>query len=113
MKEGDVLLAALRQADGQIKDRPVLFLKQMPPFSDFCVCGISTQIKHRVEGFDELIGHADADFPQSGLKASSIIRLGYLAVLPRSAFKGRIGSVSQARLDRLLTSLSGFFSPKA
>jgi hypothetical protein len=65
MKEGDVLLAALRQADGQVKDRPVLFLKRMPPFQDLLVCGVSTQIPHQVEGFDELIRPDDADFRTS------------------------------------------------
>jgi mRNA interferase MazF len=112
MKEGDVLLAALRQADGQLKDRPVLFLKRMPPFDDFLVCGVSTQVQRRVDGFDELLAQGDADFLSSGLKAASVIRLGYLAVLPRKDFKGRIGSISQTRLDRLLTTLANFLSPK-
>jgi mRNA interferase MazF len=52
-------------------------------------------------------------FRTSGLKAASLIRLGYLAVLPRSEFKGRIGSVSAARRNRLLTKLSDFLLPPA
>src|SRR5262245_46081481 len=97
MREGDVLLAPLRQADGSLKDRPALFLMRMPPFEDFLVCGISTQLQQAVPDFDETISPTDADFRTSGLKAASLIRLGYLAVLPRSEFKGRIGSVSAAR----------------
>lgn len=108
MKECDVLLASLPQGDGTPKDRPVLFLKRMPPFQDFLVCGISTQVQQAVPDLDETISPNDADFRTSGLKAASLIRLGYLAVLPRSDFKGRIGSVSAARRKRLLLKLSEF-----
>jgi len=111
MKEGDVLLAFLVQGDGTVKDRPILFLLRMPPFQDFLVCGISTQLQQAVPDFDETIAPADPDFRTSGLKAASLIRLGYLAVLPRSEFKGRIGSVSAARRKRLLTKLSDFLRP--
>ena len=45
MKEGDVLLTELPQADGARKLRPVLFLRRMPPFQDFLVCGISSQFQ--------------------------------------------------------------------
>jgi mRNA interferase MazF len=85
----------------------------MPPFQDFLVCGISTQIQQAVPDFDETIGPADADFRTSGLKAASLIRLGFLAVLPRSEFKGRIGSVSAVRRNRLLTRLSDFLLPSS
>ncbi len=111
MKEGDVLLAPLRQSDGTLKDRPALFLKRLPPFQDFLVCGISTQIQQAAPDFDETIKPTDADFRTSGLKAASLIRLGYLAVLPRSEFKGRIGSVSAVRRQRLLIRLSDFLRP--
>jgi mRNA interferase MazF len=113
MKEGDVLLAPLLQGDGTVKDRPALFLKRMPPFQDFLVCGISTQLQQIVPDFDETIAPADADFRTSGLKAASLIRLGFLAVLPRSVFKGRIGSVSAVRHQRLLIRLSDFLRPPA
>jgi mRNA interferase MazF len=42
MTEGDVCLAALPQSDGQLKDRPILLLKAIPPFGDMLVCGISS-----------------------------------------------------------------------
>ncbi len=34
INEGDVALTPLPQADGQVKNRPVLVLKRMPPFGD-------------------------------------------------------------------------------
>jgi mRNA interferase MazF len=113
MKECDVLLASLPQGDGRFKDRPVLFLKRMPPFDDFLVCGISTQLQQAVPELDDTILPNDADFRTSGLKAASLIRLGYLAVLPRADFKGRLGSVSVARSNRLLLRLSEFLRPAA
>jgi mRNA interferase MazF len=112
MKEGDLLLASLPQGDGTRKDRPALFLKRMPPFEDVLVCGVSSQLQQAVPDFDETIVPSDPDFRTSGLKAASLIRLGYLAVLPRSEFKGRIGSVSAARRERLLTRLSEFLRPR-
>jgi mRNA interferase MazF len=111
MKDGDVLLASLPQADGTSKDRPVLLLCRMPPFQDYLICGISSQLQQAAADFDEFITPADADFRTSGLKAPSLIRLGFLAVLPPSVFKGKLGSVSAARRQRLLTNLSDYLRP--
>jgi mRNA interferase MazF len=43
MTEGDVILTPVPQADGQTKNRPAVILREMPPFGDVLVCGISTQ----------------------------------------------------------------------
>jgi len=112
MKEGDILLTALRQADGTVKDRPVVFLRRMPPFRDLLVCGISTQLQQSAPELDETITPSDPDFRASGLKVPSLIRLGYLAVLPSAQFKGRIGRIASARLKRLLARLSDFLKPE-
>jgi mRNA interferase MazF len=69
----------------------------MPGFGDLLVCGISTQLRQQVADFDEIIEPTDADFKTSGLKAASLIRLGFLAVLPASNFLGTIGSISGQR----------------
>ncbi len=71
MKEGDVVLTPLPQADGQIKNRPAIILREMPPYGDFLVCGVSTQLHQEVAGFDDPIRPSDADFATSGLKAPS------------------------------------------
>jgi len=108
MKEGDVILTPVPQADGRIKDRPALILREMPRYKDFLVCGISTQIHQYVENFDELISPDDADFKSSGLISESVIRLGFLAVLPRKSVAGSIGRISPERHKRLLKNLSEF-----
>jgi mRNA interferase MazF len=105
MNEGDIAIAPLPQADGQLKNRPVVLLRRLPPFGDFLICGVSTQLQQRVPEFDELLAPGDPDFPASGLKAASLIRLGFLAAVPMNALLGRIGSLSTERHRRLLANL--------
>lgn len=109
MTEGDVALAPLPQADGRAKPRPVLLLRQMPPFNDWLVCGVSTQLHQEAVGFDETITPAHIDFRRSGLKAPSLIRLGFLAVIPINRLLGILGSISPERHQRLLHRLGAFF----
>ena len=108
MKPGDVLLAPLPQSDGRLKDRPVLLLCMAPPFGDYLVCGISTQLHQAVTGLDQVMNHGDRDFASSGLKAASVIRTAYPALLPRTYFKGRIGAISPMRTKHILDSLIAF-----
>jgi mRNA interferase MazF len=108
MNEGDVLLTPMPQADGRVKNRPVIFLRAMPPFGDALICGISTQLHQLHPGFDELIDSTDDDFADSGLVSPSLIRLGYLAVLPRKSIIGSIGVISQKRHRRLLQKLAEY-----
>jgi mRNA interferase MazF len=112
MTEGDITLTPLAQSDGRIKPRPAMLLKQMPPFDDWLICGISTQLHQEVPGFDDKIEPSHPDFRRSGLKAASIIRLGFLAVLPANHFLGFLGSVSPERHAKLLQRLSTFLATK-
>lgn len=105
MNKGDVVKTRLRQADGIFKIRPVLLLKQMPPFNDWLVCGISTQLRQFVPDFDILLDIAHPDFIQSGLVAPSIIRLGFLAVLPSNMIQGTIGQISENTYQQLMQNL--------
>lgn len=106
MKEGDVILTPLPQADGATKNRPALLLRELPPFGDYLACGISTQLHQAVPEFDEIISKGDADFADSGILSSSVIRLGFLAVLPSQRIVGAIGQVAPDRHARLLRILS-------
>jgi mRNA interferase MazF len=112
MKKGDIVLALLPQTDGRSKYRPAVVLRRMPGFGDLLVCGISTQLRQQVADFDEIIEPSHADFKTSGLKAPSLIRLGFLSVLPASSFLGTIGSISGQRHQRLLTTLAEYLQPK-
>ena len=110
MNQGDVILTPVPQADGVIKNRPAIFLREMPPYRDVLVCGVSTQLHHEVKGFDEVIQLSDPDFAATGLHSASLIRLGFLAVLPRSAVIGSIGAISSERHKRLLKKLGDYLT---
>lgn len=106
MKAGDIALSQLQQADGRLKTRPVLVLTRMPPFSDHLVCALSSKLQHECIDFDEVIAAGDDDFPESGLKVSSLIRLGMVATIPSSSMLGILGRVSGERLNRLMSRLA-------
>jgi len=108
MTEGDVVLTPVPQANGQIKNRPAIVLREMRPYGDLLVCGVSTQLSQRVPSFDEVILPADADFAASGLISASLIRLGFLAIVPRRSVAGSIGAISPERHKRLLKTLSDY-----
>lgn len=108
MKPGDVVLTPIPQVDGVTKNRPVLVLREMPAYRDLLVCGISTQLHQEVKGFDEVIQRTDSDFATSALKSDSLIRLGFLAVLPSKDIIGSIGSISPERHRRLIKTLSDY-----
>ena len=73
MKEGDVVIVPLSQADGSVKNRPAIILREMPPFKDVLICGVSTQLRQAVKDFDEIISQSDADFGTSGLREDSLL----------------------------------------
>jgi mRNA interferase MazF len=106
VKEGDVVLTPLPQADGKVKNRPAIILRVMPQYGDLLVCGVSTQVHREVVGFDEIVRPGDPDFVESGLKQASVVRLGFLVVLPAANFIGAIGTIGHDRHHRLLERLA-------
>jgi mRNA interferase MazF len=78
----------------------------MPPFGDWLICGVSTQLQQRVPNFDEVIAPADPDFSETGLKATSIIRLGFLTTVSARSILGVIGAIAPERHQRLLERLA-------
>jgi mRNA interferase MazF len=111
MNQGDVILTPVPQADGRVKNMPAIIPREMPSYGDLLVCGVSTQLHHYVKDFDEFISPEHEDFTSSGLLAKSLIRLGFLAVLPRSRIMGKIGSISSERHKRLLKTISDYLRP--
>lgn len=109
---GQIVLFRFPQTDlVQGKLRPALLLCQLPgPYSDWLVCMLSTQLRHYVEGFDEIIQVGDADFEASGLNATSVVRVGRLAVVEEDMLLGVTGEIDEQRLEpvkaRLITWLA-------
>jgi hypothetical protein len=70
MKEGDVVLTPVPQADGSVKTRPAILLREFPPYRDFLVCGVSTQFHQEVKGFDETVSSSDPDFAATNIPSN-------------------------------------------
>jgi mRNA interferase MazF len=103
MQEGSIILTNLPQADGTYKLRPVLVLRQLPN-TDFLVCGISTQLNQQIIDFDEILNSEQSN----GLKADSLIRLSFLAVLSVKDTKKTIGFIHPNTHRLLLKRLSNY-----
>ena len=73
---------------------------------------ISSQTHQYISGFDEVVNEGDKDFGESGLKVTSVIRVGRLAVVSGEILLGAIGQISSERLNRVKQHLSDWFSEK-
>lgn len=102
-KSGQLVLFRFPQTDLVLgKLRPALLLAPLPSGrNDWLVCMISSQIGQAIAGVDEIINASDPDFPSSGLKATSMIRLTRIAAVSDSIFSGVIGEISAVRLGNL------------
>jgi mRNA interferase MazF len=100
---GQIILFRFPQADMEEgKLRPALLLGRLPgEYDDWLICMISSQMRHYVPEFDEIVHEHDVDFAESGLKAPSVIRIGRLAVIEGEILLGAIGQVAPERLKRL------------
>jgi mRNA interferase MazF len=107
-KAGQVVLFRFPQTDlEQGKLRPALLLGKLPgEYDDWLICMISSQTRQYVAGFDEIVKEGDIDFEQSGLKVTSVIRVGRLAVISGEILLGAIGEISSERLSRIKQNLS-------
>ena len=113
MKEaGQVVVFRFPQTDlEEGKLRPALLLGKLPGnYDDWLICMISSQGRQHVSGFDEIVQENDVDFGESGLKVTSVIRVGRLAVVSGDILLGAIGQVSNERLSRVKKRLSDWLS---
>ena len=84
------------------KLRPALLLGKLPgEYEDWLICMVSSQIQHYIAELDEIVREDEADFAESGLKVSSVIRVGRLAVVDGEILLGAIGQVAPDRLQRI------------
>ena len=107
-KAGQIVLFKFPQTDlilGSL--RPSLLVAPIPSsYDDWLVCMISSQIRQAILNFDEIILKTEADFAQTRLKAESVIRLSRLAVVSETIFVGKLGEISQTRLQKVKASLA-------
>ena len=89
------------------KLRPALLLAKLPgEYDDWLICMISSQIRHYIPGFDEVIEEHALDFVESGLRMPSVIRVGRLAVVEGEILAGAIGRISPNRFQRIKSHLA-------
>lgn len=107
-KSGQIVLFPFPQANLALgKTRPALLLGKLPgSYRDWLICMISSQMHQYIKGFDEMVDTSDPDFANSGLKASSVIRVGRLAVVEESILLGAVGEIDAERLKRIKKNLS-------
>lgn len=106
VSEGEIVVAQLVQADGGAKLRPVVLLRELPGYGDFLVCGVSSQLRQAIRGFDVVLDSGSGDFPSTGLRVSSVIRLSFLAVVPETDMKRRLGRIAPDVLNTLRENLA-------
>jgi len=113
-KAGQVVVFRFPQTNlEEGKLRPALLLGKLPgEYDDWLICMISSQIRQYISGFDEIINDSDKDFGESGLKVTSVIRVGRLAVVSGEILLGAIGQISSERLNRVKNHLSDWLSEK-
>ena len=98
-RAGQIVLTPFPYSDlSGAKLRPVLMLRQASRFDDWLVCMVSSQVQQAEANLDEILTSSDADFANSGLKISSVLRLSRLAVLDGSLLLGSICAISEERL---------------
>ncbi len=111
-KAGQVVVFRFPQTDlEEDKIRPALLLGRLPgEHDDWLICMISSQTRQYISGFDEIIEDSSEDFKQSGLKVTSVVRVGRLAVVSAEMLLGAIGEISGDRLNRVKKNLSNWLS---
>ena len=113
MKEaGQIVLFRFPQTDlVEGKLRPALLLGKMPgEYDDWLICMISSQTRHYVSDFDEVIRENDPDFAECGLKVASVIRIGRLAVVEGDILLGSIGKIYPGRTERIKNRLANWLT---
>lgn len=110
IREGQVVLFRFPQTDQTSgKLRPALILRKLPG-PHWLICMISSQLSQQIPSFDEVLNQDDPDFERSGLKTSSVVRVGRLAVVKRGALLGTVGEIDSQRLIRIKNRLSAWIT---
>jgi mRNA interferase MazF len=110
IKEGQIVLFAFPQTDqASGKLRPALVLRRCPgTHDDWLISMVSSQLRQTIPGVDEIINPQDSDFPQTGLKPASVVRVTRIAVVASGILQGTIGVISDTRLEQIRRRIAGW-----
>ena len=111
LQRGDIIIASFPFTDlKNSKRRPAVVLAVNSRPDDVVMAFISSVVPTHLGPYDILLSPSDADFSQSGLKVSSVVRLNKLATVDRRLLTRRIGFLSVNRIqlvDQKLTQALG------
>jgi len=112
IQEGQIVLFTFPQTDQVVgKLRPALILRSLPgPHDDWLIWMISTRLDQQVPELDEVVRETDSDFRQTGLKATSLIRVARIAVVSADLLQGATGTLASDRLERIRLRLGRWIS---
>ena len=103
MKPGDIVLLPFPRENLKAgKLRPSLIISIAPGHhADLLLALMTSRIYQAVPEFDEIINPSDPDYPTSGLKVRSVVRLARLTSVKPSIIDSRIGNISPERLHQI------------
>ena len=103
MRKGAIVLARFPFTDlSGSKRRPALVLTtQNQESPDVILAFISSIVPEIIRDAEILLDLLDKDFPLTGLRKSSIIKLDKLATLDKELISGEMGEVSPKIMDRV------------
>jgi mRNA interferase MazF len=112
---GAVVLYRFPQTNQQAgKIRPAVLLGRLPGgYDDWLICMVSSQLRHYLPDFDELVRSGDVDFVASGLRNESVIRVGRVAVVEEAILLGEIGRIAPERLKHIVSRLADWLVRQA
>lgn len=111
LSRGDVVLTRFPFTDLTGSSvRPALIVSDGLIGNDLVLAGVSSVVRGSVIATDLTVDSFHPEFPQTGLRVTSVLRLHKLAAVESSVVirrLGRIGPVLQAEVDRVLRQVLG------
>lgn len=105
MKRGDIVLVRFPFTDlSSSKLRPASVIAPENKYGDVILAFISSVIED-IEATDFVLDKSDKDFSKTGLKRTSVFKMGKIATLSKDIVYGKMGSVTlrlQGELDERL-----------
>lgn len=101
-KKGDIVLVNFPFTDlSQTKLRPAILLSANEPLNEFTLCFVSSQNINKLTPEEFAIHQTDPEFPLTGLKTASKIRVSRLITLQQQLLVRRLGSLGAQQMLQL------------
>jgi mRNA interferase MazF len=104
--KGDIVLVEFPFTDlSQTKLRPAVVLAANLTIDEITLCFISSQQVDRLNATEFALRDSDSDFPQTGLRTSSKVRVTRITTLSKQLIVKRLGNLEDQYLQQLDTIL--------